>query len=1753
MSDYDPIVDNVDVSPMVSPQLRDGAMYEDAWQHSTHHLNNPREPVGPVNDIDFLSVYTAPPNIFRGSRGIDVNKVRPVLVNLAIQIYGFVRCEDRSNIQIFSSVNGILMALGLDVTLYKWIAEELWHLVTGKHVRPESLEQLGEALGKDAVKYVTANLAKIVEKVIKFCSAALIAPSLMASKSQYFKHVGNALNKCKFTSFTCAALSVDSVASMLAHCVSRTIEVLVNWTFPDEVNELLRESVLMRTQVEEELKTMSRETRDHLVFNLQGLAARLTNLHFKMRGDRFTVAQALLKELDLVVKLRNTVGKHAIDTRRVPIPISLNIIGEPAIGKSEIINVVMHIIASVKREGPNSCPYEPHEICDAPMSKYFNNLTNQTRVVIFDDINAVARQGEKADCVAARWAEHLIMLVNPHGFKPELARAEDKGTVQPHLDVVISTANFENQNGNIYGMNNWHAVARRLDKMFVELKDDYMGSDGKLDVSKLAAKGGSLYEINPWKISYKVFNLKKALQLKMANRTSSEGDVPTNNCVENNLWEYVTFEYNGEQLYSQDITFDMLRELLRQRVNRESNDGDVIRQLDKATISLLFPGTAPIEQPEAVEAAVGGDEVLVVQPQTRSVGHLIYDMLDADKYLAWGIRTAVKFGLVGQTVGVITAPISAAGWHLYRICSYRRPNADHPDRLGFRAYARESAQRFNNQFKLLFLCWGFNFLAWSGPVTRSVLRFFGCTGEGMIALILLGNHMNGFMNLFPVDGFSPLLDYFRQQYTDMIAVLASEERRKNLQRVLLKGLFAGVALGTLIKVAQGYLQAYEVYKITRELDKRVGSDPVSDPQSTVDKDGNVNVVLDPKVDVAPRHVTFKGTFATMLKENMRRSNPTQTVEDSRYRVGRCVFRATIKPCTGAQLGTTVYSEHSADMYVFGYDTYASGTYIVTVAHAFAREYSHFSVRIHDSSRVTQEHIVCKKDIVFAPRMCMNGSQHDIDMCMFEMPRSTTGSLPVVRKYVDDVHLKVRETVTRLVPSYDKERGIYAVEVLGAEFLGIKSHAYSAGSPAASLLKNPVSYWIEGFGDDGLCGSLTMSGDTIVAMHTGSHAPSEAVTACPINLTTLNSMKARLAGRSLGTVSNTRLDEYVIRAPYLEEYESSKLEIDPNVSVRIPGALEPALANSYYDFVGTLTRGGEAVNVRARSNISISKHVEMLMDYLPNVPHIMRAYAIPSVNWKMRDTISAFIAKSSIPRPVDTHLLSLAKEKVGKALFEACWSIVDQQRDFANMGVLNMQGALDGKGLNMAGKVPINTSVGVAFPGTKANYVSNVFCPEHNEHFVCFHEDNEVSMEIHDSVYDIIKRRKAGEVGLILNFICPKDEVLPVKEGGKTKPMRHINTMDFAHTLVIRMYFQPILILLGYDPLACGHSVGLDPTAFYLEMMKSLVNGDTSMPLYMHEVQDSAFVATDYSGFDLSLSGDVISAVMDIFINLSHLLQYSDDDRRVMASIAYDICNPAVVMLGTIVKMAGVNTSGNPLTTMINCVANMLINCQIHAMIKFDTIHDKYMVDYPRDYSSLTVRDIDFSLRSIVTYGDDVVLRVGKGSNITQPATIYYGRQLGYVITGSDKGDTVTEYAQDFGFLKRKFNLYAHKETGEVVMCLAPLAMDSIFKPFVWGDFKKVDINDHYAGLIKSALHELVQHGECIYEMHSPKLWAFVEAFSVETKPKKNSTTVFRSCMRSRFKEDSFPSWKQAVSDKYYHFLNRTNSELTLSDLELFEL
>jgi hypothetical protein len=961
----------------------------------------------------------------------------------------------------------------------------------------------------------------------------------------------------------------------------------------------------------------------------------------------------------------------------------------------------------------------------------------------------------------------------------------------------------------------------------------------------------------------------------------------------------------------------------------------------------------------------------------------------------------------------------------------------------------------------------------------------------------------------------------------------------------------------LVKAAKWFLNFRNI--VNCGLDERLGSKPVSTPQSKVSEGGVVDVDVNYKVDATPRHTSFTGTFATMRKNKLASPIATQTADEARKHIGRCMYRMTVVPCNGSQALSCEKSEFRNDMYVVGFDKSATGWYMITVAHAFARDYSHFCVAVHDRDRKVKEFILSRRDVVFAPKHIHEGVHHDIDLCMFDMPKDIVGDIPVIGKHLVDMEIDKGTNLVRLVPNFYESKGVIGIEFERAEYVGIKSFKYTTGTPASNMMPNPVALWISGTGGKGLCGSVIMSGGAVVAMHTGSYSDKHCVTTSPLSHTLLCAMRAQLLGRKSGAVECNATTDVRVCAPYLDEYESSGLVIDPQVRIVDPGALSPALTDNFYTFVGTLKKkDGLPVNVKAKTSISISPYVDMLMSYIPDVPRLLSDFGIPSKHHKMHDTIAAFVDKSLLSRPGDSHLQELAKHRVGDALYGACVKVISGQPGFAHMRPLNMQGALDGlvssetnARFNMGNSMPMSTSVGVSFPGVKSDYLSKVYSPEHDKHFICFHDYDKISTEIHDSVYDIIDRRLSGDVGLILNFVCPKDEVLPIKSDGHTKPSRHICKIDMAHIIVIRMYFQPILVLLGHDPLSCGHSVGLDPTMNYLEMMKSLVNGDVDRPLYEHEVRDSRFVATDYSGFDLSLSGTLLSAVMDILINLSRLLEYTEDDKKVMRSIAYDLCNPSVVMLGTIVSLAGVNTSGNPLTTMINCVANMMINCQIHAMIKFDIDHDKYMVDYARDYSSMTVDDMDFDLRRIVTYGDDVVVRVADGSLIDQPATIYYGKQLGYIITGADKGDVVTRYAENFAFLKRKYNLYVRPDDGQVVLCLAPLAVDSIYKPFVWGDFKKVDIADYYTGLVKSALHELVQHGRDVYGAQAQSLWAFIMSFKVETRGKKGGIT-FTTGIASSFRH-GIPSWEEAIKERYSSDLNRIEGELTLSELKRIEL
>jgi len=1705
-------------------------------RHGWYGLSIPKR-ICPDDEIDFFGQHTMPSASFMTMKPMfNMEEIGVTLVNLSIHIYDLVMTTDRTWRSLLTRVHAIMMTLDLDRKAYRWLAEDMLGLFSPTPVRPETLEGLGEAIGKDAAKFISSNLTKIVEKMIKFCSAAMVAPALMQNKGQYLKNIGYVLDKAKLSSFGAANLTVEAVVGMLAHCITRGLEFFVNASFPDEVNALLKQSTVLRASVDECLLVMDCETREDMLRDLNSMATQLTNMHLSVRGEKFTVAQALLHELELVLKLKAKTSQCGVSSERVQAPLSLNIVGDPAIGKTEITNTLIDIIASIKNGGTY---YQPNQRCKASLSKYWNNLTNESKVVIFDDLNASVRAGEKTESTHGKWAEGLIQMVNNCQFLPELAEAHLKGKIQPVLDAVISTSNEENKYGNIPGMGNKEAVFRRFHMIKCVLKDQFKTPEGTFNVAAVRAAGDTIYDVNPWKMCFLKFNLKKSQEMKSKDKID--------NSIHDALWEPVTFMYEGQQRVSDDMTFDMFKALFTQLYNVDKDAGTTLREMNLNLQRRLFPNMF-VGQPAA--EAVQVDPQVLCRPRGLNLSA-------EDWYLTKSITFAATGGLFTQMMCLLLCPLTSLTWSVFRLLYWRPPSwKPNSNRQKFKDYVMDGFNAAVTQYKMLLLCCGFTIATTSAPLFKSLLNSADVDMGQVFRAIMFGGEFVGLLREAPAEAANQACGLLRDGCSKALLALADKEKQARIKRVLRNGIFAGVAIGTLIQVTK-WIARFRTMSLS--LQDKLGSSPVA-AETTVNSDGVINVQVDRQIDAAPRHKQWLGSYHTIPRFPLAKAMATQTPDESRQKIGATMYRMTIEPCKGSQLTSVErFPEHRADMFVVGYTSTKAVTYMITVAHAFARDYSHFCITIHDPSRAPKECVLPKADIVFAPKSFYNGTMYDVDLCMFEVPRSATGSLPCIDKYLGELVLDKTSNLVRMIPTCGDNKGVVTVEQVPTSFVDMMAFEYTRDTPAHKLLPSPIALFMSGDGADGMCGSIIVSGGVVAGIHTGSNKPTGCVTATPVTGKMLAAMKAQSIARQAGHVPNYDVENMLIRFPYVNESPNSKLTIVPTVKIVDPGALSRISYDRFFDAIGTLKKkDGSDVSVKATTSLGISPQIELLLEHIPDTARLMSAYAIPSKHYKMRHTVEKFVDKCSLDRPDDVHLRRQAQHLVGHRLFQACSEVIASNPGLAAMEVLGMQAALDGLSssqssarFNLGSAIPLNTSVGPSYPGSKSEYLSKVFSPEHGRFFTCFKDDNAISMEIMDRVRELKERREQGEVGFSMNFMCPKDEVLPVQDDGRPKPPRHIMNGELADNILTRMYFQPILVLLGYNPLSCGHSVGMDPTMNYLDMMKSLVNGDIEGPLYLDQVEASAFVATDYSGFDLSLSGGLLSAVMNIIINLSNLLNYSDKDRAVMSSIAYDLCNPSVVMLGTVVRLAGVNTSGNPLTTIINCVANMIINCQIHAMIRYDVLHGKYMEDYARDYSTLTASDMEFDLRRIVAYGDDVVVRVEKGSPINQPATIYYGGLLGYVITGSDKGKSVTEYATNFTFLKRKFHLYVRPADRQVVMCLAPLAMDSIFKPFVWGDFGKVDICDHYTGLIKSALHELVQHGHHVYEDLVPRLWSFSQSFIIEKKIKKGKITL-KSGIASRFEGD-FVSWETAIQRRYVVDLDRIEGELTLSGLNLIEL
>lgn len=154
---------------------------------------------------------------------------------------------------------------------------------------------------------------------------------------------------------------------------------------------------------------------------------------------------------------------------------------------------------------------------------------------------------------------------------------------------------------------------------------------------------------------------------------------------------------------------------------------------------------------------------------------------------------------------------------------------------------------------------------------------------------------------------------------------------------------------------------------------------------------------------------------------------------------------------------------------------------------------------------------------------------------------------------------------------------------------------------------------------------------------------------------------------------------------------------------------------------------------------------------------------------------------------------------------------------------------------------------------------------------------------------------------------PKDELRPLAKIA-TNSIRLISGCTLVYLLAVRMYFGAFMTWIMDNNVNNGTSVG---TNTYSNDWDLLAN---KLLKFSRKIG-----AGDYSGFDGSIPPDVMWAVLDLIDSW-----YSDGNGHIRRLMWYEIVNSWHVFCHHLFEFNGSMPSGNPLTTIINCLVNKLV-------------------------------------------------------------------------------------------------------------------------------------------------------------------------------------------------------------------------------------
>lgn len=685
---------------------------------------------------------------------------------------------------------------------------------------------------------------------------------------------------------------------------------------------------------------------------------------------------------------------------------------------------------------------------------------------------------------------------------------------------------------------------------------------------------------------------------------------------------------------------------------------------------------------------------------------------------------------------------------------------------------------------------------------------------------------------------------------------------------------------------------------------------------------------------------------------------------------------------------------------------------------------HFYNKIFDSLPGQVDFIRCEDNMVCGPTKTKifidKKNFHDIfpkerDIIIFQHP--SLGTFRDIRKFLNEGHLTgkskgfilTRDMTGKLVRN--EIRGVHAQLLVYKDMTNLSEYKY-IGYTACPDART----------EDGQCGGPYVlngqNGLAIAGIHCGAHFDDVVLSFCaPI----FNGDASQFP--SPNSYNGLELNS---------TYEGMNVSIIQSMHKNDPLAMLDEASAFFY---GTVS----VPRARFTSNVQPTIMAEDVLRHyeLDGFSH----FSPRQVNGRMAiyNNIVAMVDKPSFPPALlDQMVRGLTKYYVG---------VVKTLKLEVPNKPYGIDVAINGlDGVPYVNRIPGKTSGGFGHRGRKDKY----FVELESE------EDHLRNFGLNEDLMKEFERMKAtmasGErPGIIWDCVL-KDEPISAAKVLANK-VRMFSSGPLCFILLERAYFLWCIPLLsGRLRHRFGCAIGADACGEdWSELYHYITRFGT------HRVFDG-----DYSLFDKKQSEQVIWAAFEVLIGLAREVGFNEEDLQMMRAIATEVTYPTMNVFGFITEFYGSNPSGHSLTTIINCITNIL-----YMMMASKTISDelgKDEIDYENFFDTL----------SLLTYGDDNIAS-SRLDYINHTTISNALAKYGITYTMADKYMVSKPFKDisECSFLKRQFVVGTHR----LENVAAPLEEASIIKSLsIITVSKSITREEQCAMIIDAAAREYFQYG-----------------------------------------------------------------------------